>query len=72
MAPPVSLELRERIVVWRYELHMPIRDIARLSNRCDKTVHNVLKFYQEYNQFTGPCAPFTNLAAVNAYLIEMT
>ena len=59
MAPPVSLELRERIVVWRYELHMPIRDIVRLSNRCDKTVRNVLKIYQEYNQFTGPRAPFT-------------
>jgi hypothetical protein len=24
MAPPVSLELRERIVAWRYELHLPI------------------------------------------------
>ena len=59
MAPPVSLELCERIVVWRYELHMPIRDIVRLSNRCDKTVRNVLKIYQEYNQFTGPRAPFT-------------
>ena len=59
MAPPVSLELHERIVVWRYELHMPIRDIVRLSNHCDKTVRNVLKIYQEYNQFTGPRAPFT-------------
>ena len=54
MAPPVSLELRERIITWRYELHMPICDIVRLSNRCDKTVRNVLKIYQEYNRFTRP------------------
>ena len=54
MAPPVSLELRERIVAWRYELHMPIRDIVHLSNPCDKTVRNVLKIYQEHNQFTRP------------------
>jgi hypothetical protein len=69
MAPPVSLELRERIVVWRYELHMHIRDIVRLSNRCDKTVHNVLKFTKSIINSWG-LSP--NLAAVNAYLIEMT
>jgi transposase len=54
MAPLVSLELRERIVAWRYELHMSIRDIVRLSNRCDKTVRNVLKIYRDYNEFTHP------------------
>src|SRR5882762_6827870 len=54
MAPPVSLELHERIVAWHYELHLSIGDIVHLSNHCDKTVHNVLKFYWDYDAFTCP------------------
>jgi hypothetical protein len=33
-----SLELRERIIAWKYELDMPICVIAQLANRCEKTV----------------------------------
>jgi transposase len=58
MAPQVSLELRKRIVAWRYDLNMSIKDIVSLSNRCDKTVRNVLKTYRDYNDFTQP---FTQL-----------
>jgi transposase len=54
MAPPVSLELRERIIAWKYELNMPISVIAQLANRCEKTVKNVLKTYRDYNQPTNP------------------
>jgi transposase len=54
MAPQVSLELRERIVAWRHELHMSINDIVHLSNRCEKTVRNVLKTYRDYNEFMHP------------------
>jgi transposase len=50
MAPPVSLELRERIIAWKYELNMPISAIAQLANRCEKIVKNVLKTYRDYNQ----------------------
>jgi hypothetical protein len=54
MAPPVSLEPRECIVAWHYKLHLSISNIVRLSNRCDKTVCNVLKIYQDYDAFTCP------------------
>ena len=54
MAPQVSLELYERIVAWRHELHMSINDIVHLSNCCEKTVHNVLRTYRDYNGFTRP------------------
>jgi transposase len=54
MAPPVSLELRERIIAWKYELNMPISVIAQLANQCEKTVKNVLKTYRDYNQPTSP------------------
>ncbi|KIM78160.1 hypothetical protein PILCRDRAFT_40957, partial [Piloderma croceum F 1598] len=54
MAPPVSLELRERIIAWKYELNMPISVIAQLANQCEKTVKNVLKTYRDYNQPTNP------------------
>ena len=54
MAPQVSLELRELIVAWRHELNMSIGDIVRLSNRCDKTVRNVLKTHRDYNEFMHP------------------
>jgi transposase len=54
MAPPVSLELRERIIAWRYELHMPIRTIAQLANRCEKTINNVLKTFRDYDQPINP------------------
>jgi len=54
MAPPVSLELRERIIAWKYELNMPISVIAQLANRCEKTVKNVLRTYRDYNQPTNP------------------
>lgn len=53
MAPPVSLELRERIIAWRYELHMSISDIMRLSSRCEKTVHNILKSFRENDNLFG-------------------
>jgi len=66
LAPPVSLELRERIVAWRYELHLSISDIVRLSNRCDKTVRNVLKIYRDYDALSP------NLGVANAYLTKMT
>ena len=54
MAPPVSQELRERIIAWRFELHLPINAIINLSGRCEKTVHNVLNTFRDYNQATNP------------------
>lgn len=53
MAPPVSLELCERIIARRYELHISISDIMRLSSRCEKTVHNILKSFRENDNLFG-------------------
>ena len=54
MALPVSVELRERIIAWRYELHLPIDAIITLSGRCERTVHYVLKTFRDYNQVNNP------------------
>ena len=54
MAPPVSQELRERIIAWQFQLHFPIDAIVNLSGCCEKTVHNVLKTFWDYNQATNP------------------
>ena len=56
MAPFVTQELREHIVAWRYELHMPIEAIVTLSGHCEKTVHNVLKTFRDYDQVNNPFA----------------
>ena len=53
MAPPVSLELCERIIAWQYELHISISDIMRLSSHCEKTVHNILKSFRENHNLFG-------------------
>ena len=54
MAPPVSLELCERIVVWRYELNMSIDNITQLSGHSKWTVNYVLETYQNYGQVVNP------------------
>ena len=51
---PVSLELRERIVVWRYELNMSIDNIAQLFGRSKRTVNYVLETYRNYGQLVNP------------------
>lgn len=50
VAPPVSLELHERIVVWRYELNIPIDAIVQLSGHSKWTVNYVLSAFHDYNQ----------------------
>ena len=54
MAPQVSLELHECIIAWHHKLNMSINDIIHLSNRFDKTVCNMLKTYQDHNEFMQP------------------
>ena len=54
MALPVSVELCERIIAWRYELHLPIDTIVALSGHCERTVHYVLKTFRVHNQVNNP------------------
>ena len=54
MSPQVSLELHKCIVAWHHKLNMSTNDIIHLSNHFDKTVCNVLKTYQDHNEFMQP------------------
>jgi hypothetical protein len=54
MAPPISNELRECMIYWRHELHMPISEIVRLSKRSERAIYQVLSNFEQYNQSTNP------------------
>jgi transposase len=53
MAPPISLELRERIVSWR-DMGLSISDIVLVSNRSQRAIYNILKNHDEYGQLSNP------------------
>jgi transposase len=54
-APLVS-ELRDRILVWRYEQNKPAEEIAELAGCSERTVYNILRNEREYGQTTNPHA----------------
>jgi hypothetical protein len=59
MAPPIPLELQDRIIAWRHEFNMSIKEIVCLSGRSEKSIFNILSTYRRYNQpvnpFNRPC-----------------
>jgi transposase len=59
MAPHLSREMRERIIVWHYELHKSPPEIAQLASCSVRTVYNVLSLHRDFdtvdNPFAQPC-----------------
>ncbi|KII87547.1 hypothetical protein PLICRDRAFT_68675, partial [Plicaturopsis crispa FD-325 SS-3] len=54
MAPHLSEQLRERIVVWRYEHKKTAREIANLAGCSERTVYDVLRLHRTFGQATNP------------------
>ncbi|KAH7903730.1 hypothetical protein BJ138DRAFT_980463, partial [Hygrophoropsis aurantiaca] len=52
--PRLSEQLRQRIVVWRYDERLSISRIATLAGCSERTVHNILRLEFEYGQVTNP------------------
>ena len=58
MAPRLSNELRERIIVWYYYQERSFEDIIELSGRSKNTIYRVLSNFEKFGQATNPhCCP---------------
>jgi transposase len=49
MAPQISQQLRERMVIWRYEEHKKASEIALLGGYAESTVYEILRLYRQVN-----------------------
>ena len=56
MAPHLSRELRERIIVWHYEPHKKAPEIATLAGCTVHTVYNVLALHRDFGSIDNPFA----------------
>lgn len=56
MAPYLSQETRERIVVWKHEQHKTAPEIAELAGCSQSTVYAVLAFERDYGVVNNPFA----------------
>ncbi|KAF9463064.1 hypothetical protein BDZ94DRAFT_1259980, partial [Collybia nuda] len=59
MALTVSTQLRERMIVWHYELHKNPIEIAELAGCSVPTVYRVLHFHRDYDVVHNPFAQHT-------------
>jgi len=50
MAPQISQQLRERIVIWRYEEHKKASEIALLAGCAESTIYEILRLYRDFGQ----------------------
>ncbi|KIK75934.1 hypothetical protein PAXRUDRAFT_62251, partial [Paxillus rubicundulus Ve08.2h10] len=48
MPASTSMQLRKRIVAWRYEMHLPIDEIVKLSGLCRATIYNILQLQEDF------------------------
>jgi transposase len=56
MAPHLSNELRERIVIWRYQQNKKAAEIAELASCSLTTVYDVLRLHRDFGQVSNPFA----------------
>jgi transposase len=54
MAPPITSEMRQNMVIWRYEQQKTMSEISKLAQCCEATVYNVLQNHRNYGQHTNP------------------
>jgi transposase len=54
MAPQISQQLRERIVIWRYEEHKKASEIALLAGCAESTIYEILRLYRDFGQVNNP------------------
>lgn len=54
MTPPLSTDLRQRIVDWRTQEGWTYKQIARTARCSIGTVHNIMMVYNQYGQVINP------------------
>jgi len=54
MAPVITLEMHENMVVWWYEQWKTVLDISRLARCSQRTVYEVLRLHRGYGQVVNP------------------
>ncbi|KIK93179.1 hypothetical protein PAXRUDRAFT_789311 [Paxillus rubicundulus Ve08.2h10] len=54
MPPHLGDQLRNRIIVWRYEGGMSAREIAELAGCSECTVYEILQFHCNFGQVNNP------------------
>ncbi|THV00008.1 hypothetical protein K435DRAFT_606303, partial [Dendrothele bispora CBS 962.96] len=50
----LSVDLRKRIVHWRFTEGMEIQEITRLAGCAQRTVYNILELYQQTGEYCPP------------------
>ncbi|TDL17268.1 hypothetical protein BD410DRAFT_883725, partial [Rickenella mellea] len=48
--------IRVHIIKWRYDLQLPIHEIAKLAGCHERTVYKFLQLHRAYGQVTNPYA----------------
>jgi transposase len=56
MAPLLSDEMRQCIIVWHHEEHLSASDIHTLAGCSLRTVYNILQFHRDYGTVDNPFA----------------
>ena len=56
MAPFISTEMFENMVIWWFKQHKTVVEIARLASCLESTVYEVLQLHCEYGEVTNPHA----------------
>jgi transposase len=56
MAPHLTKEMRENIVIWHYEGHKKALEIARLARCSERTVYDVLRLHRDFGVVQNPLA----------------
>ena len=54
MAPHLSNEMRQNIIIWHYEQHKTPQEIALLAGCSARTVYNVLAFHRDFDTVHNP------------------
>jgi len=54
--PPLEQQLRNRIIVWRYEGRKSVQEITELAGCSERTVYEILKLHQDFGQVSNPFA----------------
>ncbi|KJA18808.1 hypothetical protein HYPSUDRAFT_125385, partial [Hypholoma sublateritium FD-334 SS-4] len=56
MAPPITPEIRQRILSWHHNDGMSAREIASLAACSERTVYYILSFDRDYGTDVNPFA----------------
>src|SRR5882762_6752987 len=54
MAPRISSNLRECIIIWYYDQNQSVEDIIKLTCRSKATIYRILATFEEFGQVTNP------------------